>query len=221
MPRGAAGHDVDLCDLLNDLIRDTDLTQIDASILDREIQSILYSSGLLVDLLHHEVLEAGLISSLRGECDLNLFFGNLVAVQVIENCLAGREPSHLQVADIVNLVGVFEDRGNIGRDVCLIVCDADDHGAVFSGYPDLAGIIKEHHCQRIGAPDTDHGLGDRVDRSDIIFFIVVIHQLDDHFGICLAVKLVTVPEKLVFQLLIVLDDTVVHANYNRFDGTGS
>ena len=178
-------------------------------------------SGLLVDLLHHEVLIAALVSCFCGEGDLHLFLLDHVAVEVIEYRLAGRQSGHLQVADIVDLIGVVKDGRDIGSHVGLVVRDSDDHGAVFSGDPDLAGIILEHQLQRVGAADADHGLGDRVDGADLILLVVVVHQLDGHFCVRLAVELIAVLEQLVLQLLVVLDDPVVYAHNEGLHRSGA
>ena len=221
MPCGAARHDMDLCDLFDDLVGDPYFAKVDAAVLKGIIQSILHGSGLLVDLLHHEVLVAALVGCLGGESDLNLLLLDHIAVEVVENSFAGREPAHLQVADIVDLIRVLKDRGDVGRHISVIVRDADDHRAVFTGDPDLAGIILEHQLQRVRAADTDHGLGDRVDGADLVLLVIIIHQLDGHFRVRLAVELIAVLEQLVLQFLVVLDDTVVNAHNKGLHRSGS
>ena len=52
-----------------------------------------------------------------------------------------------------------------GTDSVNYVQDADDHGTVFSCYPDLARIITEHKFQCIGTTYTHHGLCDCIDGS--------------------------------------------------------
>ena len=46
----------------------------------------------------------------------------------------------------------------------------------------------------------------------LYFLIIVVHQFDDHFGVCLAVERISVLQQLFLQLGIVFNDTVMHTN---------
>ena len=50
----------------------------------------------------------------------------------------------------------------------------------------------------------------------LYFFIIVVHQFDDHFGICLAVERIAMLQQFFFQLGVVLNDAVVNTHDLRF-----
>ena len=52
-----------------------------------------------------------------------------------------------------------------------------------------------------------------IGRSMLVFFIVVVNQLNGNLGISLRIEGVTVMQQLFLQLLIVFDNTVVYGNY--------
>ena len=116
MPGGTAGYNINTGELSNLLIGKTNLLQINPSVLPYRIQGILYSSGLLMNLLHHEMLEAALFRSFRIPGNLLHFFLYFFTIQVIEGHLTRRELYHLQVIDIIHITGIFQNRRYIGRD---------------------------------------------------------------------------------------------------------
>ena len=127
--------------------------------------------------------------------------------------LAGQQPGKLMVSDVIDLPGVFQDGRHVGGDIGLPVGDTDDHGAFLPGNPNFTGVVLEHQLQSVGAANTDHGLGNGVNGTDFVFFIVVVHQLDYHLGIGLTVKLVAMLEKLLLQFRVVFNNSVVDAHH--------
>ena len=145
-----------------------------------------------MDLFHHEVFVTALLGRLSVPGDVYGLLLDLVAVQVIEMCLAGRELREFEVVDVVDIAGVFEDRGHIACDIGLAVRDADDHRAFLTHDPDLAGSVPEHELEGVASPDADDGLRDGVDGSDVVFMVIVVYELDHDFGVGLAVEAVAV-----------------------------
>ena len=221
MPRGAAGGDDNLAGFPDLLVGQAHLAQVDGPILDHRMQGIRHCLGLLVNFLHHEVLKARLLRRLGVPVDADRLLAHFLAVQVVEMRLAGQQPGEFVIADVIDLPGVLENCRHVGGHIGLPVGDTDDHGAFLPGHPDLTGVILEHQLQGVGAADTHHGLGDGINGANFILFIVVVHQLDHHLCVGLAVELVAVLEKLLLQLGIVFDDAVVDAHHLGLHAAGA
>ena len=166
MPCAAAGHHVDTAEIRNFFLCQVKGCKIHPVIISQNgIKRIGHCLGLLMDLLHHEMLKTALFGRLGIPGDLHGFFLNLITVQIVKMRLTGSELCKLQIVYVIYAAGIFQDSGNIGGHIGLTVGYAYDHGAVFSGHPDLTGIILEHKLQRITSAHTHHGLCDGVDGS--------------------------------------------------------
>ena len=141
---------------------------------------------------------------------------HFVAVKVIEGDSAWHHLGKLKVSNVVDISCVFKDCRNIGGDIGFAIVYSDDHGAVFTGYPDFSRVILEHQLQGIASPDSHHGLGNGIDGTDAVFLVVVVHKLYDHFSICLAVESISMLQELILQLLIVFNDSIVDSHHFRF-----
>ena len=53
---------------------------------------------------------------------------------------------------------------------------------------------------------------DRIDRCSLVFFVIVIHQLYCHFGVCFGIEVIPLPCQLISELLVVFDDTIVYCH---------
>ena len=210
---GAAGHNVDSGDGANRVLAEAQVSQVDGSVLHGGVEGVGNGLGLLMDFLHHEVLEAGLLRRLGIPLNLHRFLGDLVAVQVVEGDLPRAQPGHLQIADVVHRAGVLQDGGDIRGQIAFPVFHPQDHGAVLPGHIDLPGIVLEHDGQSIGAPDADQGVVDGIHRGALVFLVVIVDELDGHFRIGRGVEGIALLAKLVLQLLIVLDNSVVDAHH--------
>ena len=72
---------------------------------------------------------------------------------------------------------------------------------------DLVRIGAGNHAQREYARQFLHGFADGVLQ---IAFVILFHQMRDHFGVRLGDELVPFELELMLQLQIILDDAVVH-----------
>lgn len=84
MPCRTAGYNVNLLEALDLILSDFHTGQVDLSILDNRVQSILHSFRLLMDLFHHEMLEPSLFCGFCIPFDLRGLLLDLVSIQVIE-----------------------------------------------------------------------------------------------------------------------------------------
>ena len=165
-----------------------------------------------MDLLDHEVLVSALLRRLGVPVDMSALHLNFIAVEVKEVRLARQKSHGLQIVYVIDVPCVLEHCRYVRCQESLAVSHSYDHRAVLSGCIYLARIVLKHQSQSVGAAYTHHHPVDGVDRSYLVFLVVIIDQLDDHFGICRAVERIAVAYELGFKLFIVLDDTVVYAD---------
>ena len=165
MPCRTTGYYIDLLIFVQILITDLHLLKIDPAVFYNGIECIPDSFWLLMDLFHHKMLKSCLLCSLCIPFDLGCLLLNLITIQIIKMRFSWCQFRKLQIADIVYISGVFQDCRHIRCHISLPVSDTDDHGTVFSCYPDLARIITEHKFQCIGTTYTHHGLCDCIDGS--------------------------------------------------------
>ncbi len=221
MPGGPARgkpHEVYICE---HLVCQAALGQVNLSAGNEAAKGIADSFGLFVDLLDHEVLITVLLGGLRVPGDLCWLESDLVAVQVKEVKLAGKQLCNLEIADIVDAPGVVEYRRDIGGKAGKIGAGSEDQRRVLAGRVDLPRIVTEHQRQGITAPDTDKRAVDGVHGTKLVLVVIIVHQLDDDLGICLAVELIAMPRQLGLQLHIVLNDSVVYTDNLRLDLAGA
>ena len=165
-----------------------------------------------MDLLYHEMLITCLLGCFRIPgylCGLQM---NFIAVKIKKVCFTRQNPYRLEIANIIDASGVFQNGGHIRCQIALTVSHADNHGGIFPGGVDLSGIIFKHHGKGIAAAYAHHHAVDGIDGSDLVLFIIVIHQFDDNFSVGSAVKLITVSQQLFLQLFKVFDDAVVNTD---------
>ena len=128
-----------------------------------------------MDLFHHEMLEACFFRRFGVPFNLHRLFLDFVAIQVIEGNFALLQTAQLQVADVVDVAGIFQDGGNVGGHEALAILHAQNHRAVLAGHVDLLRIIFKHHSQRIGTADTHHGMVDGVYRGAQVFLVIIVN----------------------------------------------
>ena len=223
MPCRTAGNNINLLKVLNLLFGDFHTGQVDSSIFDHRIQGILDSFRLLMDFFHHEMLKTALFSCFCIPFNLGGLLFDFIAVQVIEMRLTRRQLCKLKVADVIHIASVFQNCRDIRSHISFTIRNTDNHRAILTRHPDLARIIPEHQLKRIGTAYTNHRLGNGINRTEVVLLIIVVHQLDDHFGIRLAVERIAMLQQFFFQFSIVLDDAVMYANDLRLHcaGTGT
>ena len=123
----------------------------------------------------------------------------------------------LKISNVIHITSVFQNCRDIRSHIGSAIRNTNNHRAILTRHPYLARIITEHQLKRIGTAHTNHRLGNGIDRAEVVLLIIVVHQLDNHFGIRLAVKRIAVFQQLFFQLGIVLDDTVMNTDNLRFN----
>ena len=112
VPCRAASNYVYLADPLQDIFSETGGSQIDLSVVDDAVESILYGFRLLVDLFDHEVLKTALFSRFGIPCYVSLFDFDLVSVEVKEVHFTRKDPDRMKIVNIVDVAGVLKARND-------------------------------------------------------------------------------------------------------------
>ena len=176
-------NNVDLINVLNVFVCKSDFRKIDLTFFYNRIQSILNCFWLLMDLFHHEMLEAGLFCCFCIPLNRFHLFLDLFAIQIVECNLALADTSHLQVADIIYISCIFQDSRNVRCNIRFPIRHAKDHRAVFTSYVNFFRIIFKHDRKCIRTTDTDHCMVDCIYRCPFVFLVIIIHQFNSNLCI--------------------------------------
>ncbi|MNS64507.1 hypothetical protein D3C72_976380 [compost metagenome] len=160
-----------------------------------------------MDLLEHEVLEAGFFSGHQVPVDAGDGVVDGLAIAGEEVDALAADLGDLAVFHVDDLAGVVEDGGNVRGEEVLALADADDQGAALAGADEAAGLGLVQHGDGVGALDgferVEHGV-------EQIAVVEARDQVREHLGVGLGLELDAAGHELGFQLNEVLDDAVVH-----------
>ena len=107
MIRGTTGNNIDLLQLLDLFLRNSNSTKIDLAIPDNRIYCITDRFRLLMDLLHHKMLKARFLCSFRIPLDLHQIFLDLIAIQIVERYISLLQTAEFHISDIINISCIF------------------------------------------------------------------------------------------------------------------
>ena len=116
----------------------------------------------------------------------------------------------LFVVQVDHVLRVLDDGRRVGSDVKLILlADSNDEGTGFAGSDEQIGLICVNDGDGIGAfhllQGHLYGVGDGGVRSVLDF----VDEVDEHLGICIADKGVSVSFKARTEGLVILNDAIV------------
>ena len=77
------------------------------------------------------------------------------------------------------------------------VADGMGYGDNTKAALDFFRIIPEHNCQCVGASDPYQRMIDRIYRSPLIFFIIIIDQFYCYFRVCLRIECIPFTDKFI------------------------
>ena len=110
---GAAGNDIDLADIPDRILIQSNLGKINFSIFYNRIDCIRNCLRLLMDLFHHEMFKSGLLCCFRIPLDRLEFLLDLFSIQIVKGDLSLFHMSHLLISNIINISCIFQDCRNI------------------------------------------------------------------------------------------------------------
>ena len=206
MESRAAGHNVDVPQIVEDLVGEAALLQPGQVALDPGGDGVPQGLGLLHDLLDHKVLIASLFR--RGNVPVHrLHFGFQLLAEGVEHLHRIRRDAGDQVVfqhDIV--LGFLDDGRDVGGDQVLPFAHADDQRVVPLGAIDLAGVVGRQNAQSIAAPQILHGVHQGLHHIPLE---VVLKQMGHHFGVGLGLHLIALFGEHFPQFQIIFNDAVV------------
>ena len=203
---GATGHDDHAVDGLQGLRTQTQAVQEHLTLgTDALRKSVGQRCGLLVDLLQHESLVAGLLGRIIVPVDLQRLPVDEGALQVGEFDALGPDHDHLAVIREHNPAGFGHEGGDGGSQVVLTLTEADDergllpyghdglrlvHGDRAEGEVPIHGPVCVGHCLPETAP------------------VGPLDEVGDHLGIGLGRERVSIGLQFCPQGHVVLHDAV-------------
>ena len=213
MPGGSAGHEDDVVGIKKLFLILDDATQTHRVGLGVQspAHGVAHDGGLFVDLLHHEMVEAGLLDTVEVHLQLLHVRDGFHVLDGLDMQLLAQLDAHdLLVFDVHHFLGAAHDRGGVGRDEVLAVTDADDHRAALAGGNQLVGMTFLHDGDGVCADHVVQGDADGLEEIDMLALLHILDEVGEHLRVRGGVE----DESALFQLLaetqVVLDDAVVN-----------
>ena len=213
---GAAGHDEDLVDVAELLIRQALLVQHDPVVDEVAQQRVRYRVGLLGDLLEHEVLVAALLGGRGVPVDVEPAVVDVrhggVAVEIGDPVAPGGDDHRLVLAQLDGLAGVFDERRDVGADEHLAVTHAEHQRGRPPRSHDRARLVgMGEHQGEMPFQAAQHGQHRRREIAGVpTVGELARHQVYRDLGVGVAGELHARELQLVTQRGVVLDDAVVY-----------
>ena len=209
MVRRSAGHNEDLVDVPDLLIRHVQVPQHHLTTLDAGGSGLPDGTGLLVDLLEHEVLVPALLGGGHVPVHMAVFLLDGAHLAVVYPDALSTENGQLAVVQIGDVPCVADDGRHVGGDHVLSLTEAQQQRRILPGAQQTVRVVGADDAQSIGpvhgVEHPDHGLKDVAAVG-----IVVVQQLGYHLRVRLGPKAVALVEQLLLQLGVVFDNAVVY-----------
>ena len=213
VPRGTTSHENDIVGIkqLLLILGDAAETHCVGFGVQTATHGVAHDGRLLVDFLHHEVVEASFFDAVEVHLQLldvrySLHILNGLNVQF----LAQFDFHNLLILKVYHLLRATHDRRGIRGDVILALADADDHGTSLSGCNQLVGVIFLHDDDGIGTHHMVQGDTYRLKQIHMLAKLHVFDEVGKYFRVGRRFK----SEATLFQFLakaqIVLDDAIVN-----------
>ena len=205
--RRAARDDDDAVDVAQQrLVERADVVQVHAVGADGAIgDGVGDRIGLVVDLLQHEGVVAGLLRGFLVPLDLLGGPFDRLAIGLGHGHAIGGQGDYLAVVDRQGEAGFVEEGGNRRGDEVLPLADANDQRGFLAGSDQNARRIGMHGDDRVVAAQVAVGLANRFGQ---VTFVVTVDQVGDHFGVRLGSEGDTLLLKPALQANVVFDDPV-------------
>ena len=161
--------------------------------------------GLLVDLLEHEGLEAGLLRALVVPVELRGFVLDGAAIRALEDRALGPQRDDLSVARELHGARLAEKRSRVRGEEHLVTPDPDHERHLVACADEEARVVVMDHDEREVALE----LVERETHSlDEIALVVALDEMSDRLRVRLGRERVAVGSEARRQLAVVLDDPV-------------
>ena len=207
MVAGATADDVDTIDEVELLARKREL--FDADLLTRHAarQRVTHHARLFVDLLQHEVWIATLFRRVDVPVHMRVRGLDFTAARVKAGYALGLQHRKLPVFKHDHVARGVNDRYEVRRHVASRIGMAQHNGRILSRSHDLAGFVLAHDRNAIGAHQLPRGLHHCCKEVSLI---ALLDQMRCHLRVRVRREHVALLLQRIAQLLVVLDDAIVH-----------
>ena len=164
---------------------------------------------LLHDLLEHEVLVAPLGDLLEVPVELVDLLRDRRAVDLEHLVAVGPHDGHLAVGEIDDLLGELDERARVGADEVLALADAQQQRAAVARDHQQVGLVEAQRHDAVGALDARERLADGLGEGEVGLLLDLLDELGQHLGVGVALEGVALPDELLLDGGVVLDDAVV------------
>ena len=207
--RGAAGDDEHAPQAAQELVAQShDLGEVDGAVLAEPAGERVAQGGrLLVDLLEHEGLVAGLLGRVVVAGELRLLAHERVAGDVGVLRASGAEGDDVAVLQHHDPARVRQERRDGGGEEHLVVADAHDERALVPGADHDVGLVGGDGAERVVPVHLAQG-GAHGARQPLVH--VLLDEVRHDLGVRLAREGVPALGEPGAQVLVVLDDAVDH-----------
>ncbi len=216
----ATGHDVHVLHLAQQRFGvDAENVRQNAMRADAALQGLAHRLRLLENLFLHVVVELAALYRVGrhpGRLDRPV---RRFAIAVHDAVAAGVDGHHVAFLEVDEILGFGQQGIDVGGQEVFRFTHAQHHGAALAGADHDAGRACRHHRYGVGAVQAPHGGLHRL-KQVLPLVQVFRHQVHHDLGIGLRGELVAIGLKLVAQLVVILDDAVVHQRHLVADGHG-
>jgi len=139
---------------------------------------------------------------------------------VFDPVAARLQVDHVALFQVNDLVGhTGQSHGVRGQEALggVGTAHAHDQRRALAGTDDALGLVAVKHGNRIGAGEAQQG---GLDSGKQVAVVQVVHQVGDDLGVGLAQEDIALALQFGAQLLVVLDDAVVHQGHAAGLGVG-
>ena len=204
---GSAGHDHHPAHVLEELVGQSDVTEVHHPVAQPAGHGLGHGVGLLVDLLEHEGLVAALLGLLEVPVDLVHLAADLAPVGSEEARALGRDGHDLAVVDELHALGLVQERRDGRGDEALALAEPHHERAFLARSHEHAGSVGGHGDEGVVAAQVVVGEAHRLHE---VALEVVGDQVGHDLGVGLGAELGALGPEPVAQLGPVLDDAVQH-----------
>ena len=213
MPRGTASDEHDVVCIQKLFLVLHNATQTHRIVLRKQTAThgVAHDSRLLVDFLHHEVVEASLFDAVEVYLQLlNVGNGLHILYRLDMQFLAQLDSDHLFVFKVHHFLGATYDRRGIRSDEILALANADDHRTSLSSGNQLVGMAFLHDGDGIGTHHVVQGDAHGLKQVDVLALLHILDEVGQHLGIGGRLEAKATLFQFLTKAQIVFDDAVVN-----------
>ena len=173
--------------------------------------SVAHDGGLLVDFLHHEMVEASLFDAVEVHLQfLDIRHGLHILYRLDVQFLTQLDSHNLLIFKVYHLLRTTHDRRGIRGNEILALTNADDHRTSLSGSNQLIRMVFFHDDDSVGSHHMVQGDTHGLKQIHMLAELYIFDEVSQYFGVGRRLEC----EATLFQFLakaqIVFDDAIVN-----------